>query len=42
MSHNTNCKVLRNRYKCPNCSAGYMMEWAKNNHTKLCSEKNAK
>ncbi len=35
-SHNSNCKVLRNRYKCPFCSKGYMMEWAIENHKKVC------
>jgi hypothetical protein len=36
MSHNANCKALRNRYKCPYCQKGYMMEWACQNHTKVC------
>jgi len=35
-SHNENCKYLRNRYKCKHCSKGYMMEWAKINHEKIC------
>ncbi len=39
MSHNTNCKFLRNRYKCSNCSAGYMSEHHRNVHEKLCEEK---
>ncbi|KKM26051.1 hypothetical protein LCGC14_1588820 [marine sediment metagenome] len=37
MSHNDNCKGLRNKFKCPHCSHGYMMEWAKNNHVKNCA-----
>lgn len=38
MSHNSNCKALRNKFKCKNCVKGYMMEWARNNHEKLCLE----
>lgn len=36
MTHNINCKALRNRYKCPYCQKGYMMEWAVKNHKKNC------
>ncbi len=36
MGHNQNCTALRNRYKCSYCSKGYMMEWAKKNHVKVC------
>jgi len=36
MGHNENCKALRNRYKCPYCQKGYMMEWALINHKKVC------
>lgn len=36
MAHNKNCSILRNRYKCPHCSKGYMMEWACENHKKVC------
>lgn len=39
MSHNQNCKSLRNHYKCPYCSKGFMMEWAKNNCSKRCAER---
>ncbi len=39
MGHNTNCKSLQNKYKCSNCSKGYMMEYAKNNHQKICIER---
>ena len=35
-SHNTNCKALRNSYHCNNCSKGFMKEWARDNHQKLC------
>ncbi|KKL16886.1 hypothetical protein LCGC14_2491090 [marine sediment metagenome] len=38
-SHNSNCKVLRNRFRCSICPKGYMMEWAKKNHEKLCLER---
>jgi len=36
MGHNENCKQLRNRYKCPHCKRGYMVDWAYNNHIKVC------
>ena len=36
MGHNTNCNELRNRHKCKHCQKGYMMEWAKQNHEKVC------
>lgn len=39
MGHNTNCKALRNKYKCKHCHKGYMMEWAKKNHERNCWEK---
>lgn len=38
-SHNTNCKSLRNKYRCSICKKGFMMEWAKKNHEKLCKQK---
>lgn len=38
--HNSNCKELRGRFRCPYCNKGYMMEWAKNNHVKVCPWKN--
>ena len=38
-THNVNCKVLRNRFNCKNCSKGFMMEWARENHQRLCLEK---
>lgn len=38
-SHNVNCKQLRNRFKCPYCQKGYMMEWALANHKKVCPYK---
>jgi hypothetical protein len=28
--------ALRGRYKCKNCSRGFMMEWALKNHIKHC------
>ena len=36
MSHNSNCNALRGRFKCFCCQKGYMMEWAKDNHEKVC------
>ncbi len=36
MSHNTNCNALRNKFKCKDCPKGYMMEWALQNHLKVC------
>ena len=38
-SHNSNQKSLVNRFRCSNCPKGYMMEWVKNNHQKLCLER---
>ncbi|KKN59848.1 hypothetical protein LCGC14_0538460 [marine sediment metagenome] len=38
-SHNSNCKTLRNGFRCNNCSKGFMMEWAKKNHERLCLER---
>ena len=38
-SHNSNQKSLVNRFRCSNCSKGYMMEFAKNNHQRLCLER---
>lgn len=40
--HNRNCKVLRGRYKCPECQKGYMMEWAYKNHIKHCIDEKTK
>lgn len=36
--HNANCTQLRGRFKCQNkpCKKSYMMEWAFNNHLKVC------
>ncbi|KKN27776.1 hypothetical protein LCGC14_0861260 [marine sediment metagenome] len=38
-SHNSNQKMLVNRFNCKNCSKGFMMEWARNNHQRLCLER---
>ena len=42
MSHNDNCKSLRNRYKCKHCQKGYMREDAREIHERNCiyKEKN--
>lgn len=42
MGHNKNASVLRGRFKCAICQKGYMMEWAKNNHEKICRERDKK
>ena len=36
-NHNSNCKLIRGRFKCPYCKKEYMMEWALDNHKKVCS-----
>ncbi len=36
MSHNSICKTLRGKYKCPYCQKKYMMEFAQQNHIKNC------
>ena len=35
-THNHNCNALRNRFKCPYCTKGFMMDWALENHKKVC------
>ncbi len=39
MGHNVNCSVLRNRFNCKNCPKKFMMEWAKDNHQRLCIQR---
>lgn len=39
MGHNSNCSALRNRFRCNNCPKSFMMEFAKNNHQRLCIER---
>ena len=39
MGHNVNCSALRDKFRCPYCQRGYMMEWARNNHKKNCSKR---
>jgi len=39
MGHNQGCSSLRNRHKCSYCQKGFMMDWAKTNHQKMCAER---
>jgi len=39
--HNTlHSKSMSRQYTCSKCERRYAMEWAKNNHQKLCKEGN--
>lgn len=45
VSYNTNAgskKGVKSSCKCSVCNRVYKMEWAKNNHERLCREKNEK
>ncbi len=42
MSHNENCKQLRNKHKCSYCKKSFMMDWAYQNHVKNCVWKEEK
>lgn len=36
MGHNENCTQLRNKFKCTYCGAGYMIEYERDKHSKIC------